>query len=138
MTPRTRRRAAVVALAVVIAAGLAVHALPGSAATDVAGDALYAIAAYSLVVAVAPGLHPLVVGAFALVWCIAVELLQLSPVPLAVASVLPPARLVLGSGFDPRDLVVYGVAALFAGIADAAARRISPVGRSRPAARRPR
>jgi hypothetical protein len=125
MTTRARRLIAVVALAVVIVAGLAVHGMPGSEATDIAGDALYAIAAYALVVAVAPRLPVVAVGAIGLAWCVAVELLQLTSIPRAVAAAFPPARLVLGSGFDPRDLVVYALAVLLAGAVDAVAARVA-------------
>jgi hypothetical protein len=133
MTTRARRLSSAAALLVVIVAGLVVHGMPGSAAVDIAGDALYAIAAYAFVVLLAPRLPVVAVGAIALTWCVSVELLQLTSIPLAVAAVLPPARLVLGSGFDPRDLVVYVLAVLLAGAVDAAARRIARRGRPDPA-----
>ncbi|MEV7758909.1 DUF2809 domain-containing protein [Microbacterium sp. NPDC089180] len=107
----TRRLAAVLALAVVVAAGLAVHRLmPSSVASDVAGDALYAVAAYTGLVLLLPRARPLVLAAGAVVWCVAVELLQLTGVPITLAERMPVAALVLGSGFDARDLVVYVLA----------------------------
>ena len=128
--PRGRRRiAAALALAAVIAAGLGVHALPdGSPATDVAGDALYAVAAFALAVLVAPRAPSLLAGAVAAVWCTGVELLQLTGIPAALATTFRPVALVLGTGFDARDLVVY-VAAIAAAVAiDSAARRATRAG----------
>ncbi|MFF7681236.1 DUF2809 domain-containing protein [Microbacterium sp. NPDC007973] len=107
----TRRLAAVLALAVVVAAGLAVHRLmPSSVASDVAGDALYAAAAYTGLVLLLPRARPPVLAAGAAAWCVAVELLQLTGVPITLAERMPVAALVLGSGFDARDLVVYVLA----------------------------
>ncbi|MDL9981531.1 DUF2809 domain-containing protein [Microbacterium candidum] len=135
MSASARRLSAAGALAIIVVCGLVVHALPGSAVTDIAGDALYACAAYALIVALAPGLRPRVVSLIAVAWCFAIEFLQLTSIPGAVAGVVPPARLVLGSGFDPRDLLVYGAAALVAGLVDAGVTRAV---RSRRAAPRPR
>jgi hypothetical protein len=118
---RRRRALAVGLLAGVVAAGLAVHALlPDTAATDIAGDALYAAAAYLLIVAVAPRLPVAVVAAIAGAWCVAVEFFQLTGVPLAVGAVFPPAMLVLGTVFDARDLVVYLVTVAALAVADGA------------------
>nr|WP_206687987.1 DUF2809 domain-containing protein [Microbacterium yannicii] len=95
-------------LILTIAAGLLVHgALPDAAATDIAGDALYAVAAYLAVVLIAPRLPPVAAGAIAAAWCTAVELFQLTGLPLAWGAQLPPVMLVLGTVFDARDLVVY-------------------------------
>ncbi len=135
MTARTRRWAAAGALVIVIAAGLLVHGMAGSVATDVAGDALYTFAAYAFVVVLAPGLRPAAVALIAIAWCFAIEFLQLTTFPATAAGILPVSRLVLGSGFDPRDLVVYAVAALVAGAADAGLRRVA---RSRQDAQPPR
>ncbi|WZH36793.1 MAG: DUF2809 domain-containing protein [Microbacterium enclense] len=108
MTVRHRRVAALAALIVVIAAGLIVaRALPDSIATDIAGDALYAVATYAGLVLVWPRGHRVVLAAVAATWCVVVELLQLSGIPATLAERFPPAALVLGTGFDPRDLLVY-------------------------------
>lgn len=105
---RERRLAALVALGVVVVSGLAVHALgPAGSATDITGDALYAVAAYAGLVLLFPRWRRLVVGAVAALWCVGVELLQLTGVPVALADRFPPIALVLGSGFDARDLLVY-------------------------------
>ncbi len=118
---RGRRTAAVFALVIVIVAGLCVHLfLPDTAATDIAGDALYAVAAYAFVVAVAPRLVPLWAGGISATWCVAVELFQLTGIPLAISS-FTPAVLVLGTVFDARDLVIYVSAIIVAAGMDAGA-----------------
>lgn len=119
-TVRRRRMAAVIALAVVVAAGLVVHRLaPSSVATDVAGDALYAVAVYTGLVMLFASARPALLGALAVVWCAAIELFQLTGAPVALAAVLPPIALVLGTGFDARDLVVYPLAVVVAVAVDA-------------------
>lgn len=108
---RLRRLAAAGLLAGVIVAGLVVHgALPDTAATDIAGDALYAAAAYVGLVVLAPRLPALAAGGIAAAWCVGVELFQLTGLPLAWGAAFSPAMLVLGTVFDPRDLIVYVVA----------------------------
>jgi len=97
-------------LAAVVAAGLVVHAvLPDAAATDIAGDALYAAAAYLAVVLVAPSLPVLAIGGIAAAWCVAVELFQLTGLPLEWGMRFTPVMLVLGTVFDARDIVAYVV-----------------------------
>lgn len=119
---RTRRLRAALALVLIVAAGLATRLLlPFSTGRDVAGDALYALAAYAGVVVLIPRLHPGLVALAAGGWCVLVELLQLTGAPRAWGEVFPPAALVLGSGFDARDLAVYAVAVLGAAAADVAA-----------------
>lgn len=124
---RMRRAWASGLLIVVILAGLVTHGvLPDTAGSDIAGDALYALAIYLLLVILAPRWSPLVVGALAAGWCIAIELFQLTGIPLQVGSVFPPAALVLGSGFDARDLVVYVIAVALAVAVDVIQRRRRP------------
>ncbi|HYJ49045.1 MAG TPA: DUF2809 domain-containing protein [Microbacterium sp.] len=102
-----RRIAAAIGLAAVVGTGLCVHAfLADSAGTDIVGDALYALAAYLAVIIVAPRLSAPAIGAIAAAWCVAVELFQLTGLPNTLAA-FPPAMLVLGTVFDPRDLLVY-------------------------------
>lgn len=119
-----RRRGVGAALAVVVVGlGLAVHRwAPESAASDVAGDALYAVLIFLLVVVVAPRLASAWVAVIAGAWCVAVELLQLTTLPTAAAAAFPPIALVLGTGFDPRDLVVYTVAVAGCALVDAGVR----------------
>lgn len=108
-------------LVAVVGTGLAVHVLlPDTAATDIAGDALYAAAVYFAVVIAAPGLRPLAAGAITAGWCIAVELFQLTGIPLDLGAVFAPWMLVLGTVFDARDLVVYVITAVVLGAADVA------------------
>lgn len=97
--------------------------MPDSAASDIAGDALYAVAAMCAVVLIAPRLSPIAAGAIALAWCIGIELLQLTPLPAAIASVVPASMLVLGTVFDPRDLLVYSVTVAAATAVDLAVGR---------------
>ncbi|WP_405372283.1 MULTISPECIES: DUF2809 domain-containing protein [unclassified Microbacterium] len=119
-----RRAAALVAVVIVVAAGLAVHLwAPETPASDIAGDALYVAAVASALVVVAPRLSTRFVGAVVLCWCIGVELFQLTGLPSRWGSEFPPALLVFGTVFDPRDLVIYAVAVLVVMVADAGARR---------------
>jgi hypothetical protein len=120
-----RRWIALALLAATVAAGLGAHAwLPGGAFSDIAGDVLYAVAAYLAVVAVAPRLRSLMVGAIALAWCVAVELFQLTGLPLVWGAVFGPVMLVLGTVFDPRDLLVYAVTIIVVWGIDAIARAL--------------
>lgn len=120
-----RRIVAAVLLLIVIGAGLGVHALlPDTTATDVAGDALYAAAAYLAIVIVAPRLSPLVAGAIAAAWCVVVELFQLTGIPLELGAVFTPAMLVLGTVFDGRDLLVYVLTLVVVVAADAVVSRL--------------
>jgi hypothetical protein len=130
--PLVRRLAAGAALLAVIAAGLAVHVLlPDTAGTDIAGDALYAVAAYSGLVMLFAW-SPLPAGLVAAGWCTAVELFQLTGIPAAAGAAFAPATLVLGTVFDARDLVVYVAAVAAAAGVDAAVRAIPSRRTSRP------
>lgn len=122
--PAARRRiAAAVALAAVIAAGLTVHAFGADTTlSDITGDALYAVAAFAAGVLVAPRAATLLVAGVAAAWCVGVELLQLTEVPLTLAAWFRPIALVLGTGFDARDLVVYLAAIAVTAALDAAVR----------------
>lgn len=119
-----RRFGAAVALAVVIVAGLTIHwLLPETPASDIAGDALYAVAVYLFVVAVAPRWSPVIAGALSAAWCVAIELFQLTGIPMALGAEFAPAMLVLGTVFDSRDLLVYPLAIVVAAAVDIAAAR---------------
>ena len=122
---RTRRLVAALLLVATVVAGLLVHGvLPDTAATDIAGDALYAVAAYLTVVLIAPRLPALATGAIAAAWCVAVELFQLTGLPLAWGAQFAPAMLVLGTVFDARDLLVYVATIILATAVDAGIRRV--------------
>lgn len=122
MTPSGKRRVIAVAVGVTtVAAGLAVRfALPRGGARDIGGDALYAVLVYAAVVVLAPRARPAVVALVAGAICVAVELFQLTGLPLAWAATFPPIALALGTGFDARDIVVYVVAVTVAALVDAA------------------
>ena len=111
-------RARYVALAVAtILVGLAVHlrAPLGPAVRDVLGDALWAAMMFWWISAAAPRVGRGRRGVIALAVCWAVELSQLVSTPGldAVRRTLP-GHLVLGSGFDPRDLAAYAAGVLVA------------------------
>ncbi|RZI78849.1 MAG: DUF2809 domain-containing protein [Microbacterium sp.] len=120
---RRRRIAASGALAAVIAAGLLVHTqLPDTALTDIAGDALYAAAAYAGIVLLLPRLGPPVVAGIAAAWCVGVELFQLTGLPGLWAQAFPPVVLLLGTVYDARDLIVYLATVVVVALVDALVR----------------
>ncbi|WP_082509351.1 ribosomal maturation YjgA family protein [Microbacterium sp. Leaf179] len=129
---RRRRLAALIALVAVIAAGLVTNrVLTGSVATDIAGDALYAAVAYTGLVLLWPRARRVVLAGVAAAWCIGVELFQLTGMPALLSARFPPAALVLGSGFDARDLAVYVLAIVAAlGLDSVVTRRRSDAGSS--------
>lgn len=120
-----------VALAAVIC-GLAVHlGAADTAASDIAGDALYVVAVWGGLVALLPRLSSWLIGAIVIAWSVGVELFQLTGLPVAWAGEWPPIVLVFGTVFDARDLLVYAVAGLVLAVTDAAVRRA--LGRRRAA-----
>ena len=128
MRPHLRARLSYLALVVVtIGLGLLVHlhgtAMP-PAARDVLGDALWAVMIVWGVSVVAPDARLQTRGAVALALCWAVEGSQLLHAPAVDALRATMAgHLVLGSGFDPRDLVAYAAGVLAAVLLEAAVRR---------------
>jgi hypothetical protein len=123
------RMTAVVAASVTVAAGLGVRSLAGGDAAKYAGDALYTVLIYALVLFVAPRVRPLTAGASALAVSWAVELAQLTGVPEELSRQSTVARLVLGSTFNAPDLFWYAVGAglawaVHAGTAAARDRRL--------------
>ena len=54
----------------------------------------------------------------AILFCTAVEFLQLTEIPAQATALVPPAALVLGAGFDQRDLLVYAFAVVGAMLLD--------------------
>lgn len=122
----SRRRVRLVALAAAVGClvlGLALQLVDRTPAVDVLGGLLYAALIGALALLVAPGLPPWAVAAIAFGLSAAIELLQLTGLPATIVAAVPPARLVLGSSFDPWDLAAYvGGAALAWGIAAAAVR----------------
>lgn len=101
------------ALVATIALGLGIRALCGGAFAKIAGDALYAVAAYFAFALVIR--RPRVVAACALAYCFAIEFLQLWP---ALDPIRPTlfGRLVLGSVFSVYDLIWYALGVALAAI----------------------
>ncbi|AEE47809.1 DUF2809 domain-containing protein [Cellulomonas fimi] len=122
MPARRRPVVALVAL-VVVAAGLAVATLADGPLADPAGDALYAVLVYALLVLVAPRTRPARAALVAAAVCALVEVAQLTGGPAALVAAVPPARFVVGTTFVAADLVAYAVGASVAGLADAAVLR---------------
>ena len=123
-----RGRLPYVALALgTIVLGLGIHergTALGPVARDVLGDALWAVMIVWWLGALAPGARPATRGGVALAICMAVELGQLLHTPaLDAARRTTAGRLVLGTGFDPRDLVAYAAGVLAAVLLERAALR---------------
>jgi hypothetical protein len=117
------RRKSFVMLAVgTIVVGLTVHLFGTSlnpAARDITGDILWAIMMYWLLGAVFPRIAIAGRSVMTYAICVAVELSQLFHSPsLDVLRATTPGHLVLGSGFDSRDLVAYTAGVLIACIAE--------------------
>ncbi|MFJ2029617.1 DUF2809 domain-containing protein [Streptosporangium sp. NPDC087985] len=122
---RSRLPAALAAV-VTVAAGLTVRAVTGGWFGKYAGDALYTVLVYALIVLVWPRVSPgrAAIGALAFSWVI--EFAQLTPVPAALSEASVLARLVLGSTFGVADLVAYAAGAVLAWAAHTLLRRGSP------------
>jgi hypothetical protein len=115
---RHRRASYLVAATFTVAVGLAWHLSPafaGDTVKDIVGDALWASMMLWLVSFLVPSRSLAARAALALAVCFAVEFSQLYHAPLidSIRATLP-GHLVLGSGFDPRDLVAYAVGVLVA------------------------
>ncbi|KRE38894.1 hypothetical protein ASG73_00540 [Janibacter sp. Soil728] len=106
-------------LAAVVVAGLAVQLVRQLAWADAAGSVLYAMAACFAISVLWRG-RPAAVAGAAFVACVLVELAQLTGIPAR----LPALSLLLGSGFDPRDIGWYAVGSVLgAGVMALGARR---------------
>ena len=125
---RRRRLFGAGALMLTVGAGLGVHAFaPDGATSDIAGDVLYAVAAYLAIVIVSPRLPTPLAAVIAAAWCTLVELFQLTGVPEVLGAAFWPIMLVLGTVFDARDLIVYLVAVALVALIDGLLRRDSSV-----------
>ncbi|MFI6321175.1 DUF2809 domain-containing protein [Nonomuraea sp. NPDC050556] len=87
-----------------VGAGLGVRALLDGPFAKYAGDALYTVLIYLIIVFVGPKLRPLTAALLATAVSWAVEFAQLADLPEVV-------RPVLGSTFNPPDLFWYAVGA---------------------------
>ncbi|WP_051945346.1 ribosomal maturation YjgA family protein [Streptacidiphilus rugosus] len=114
---RPTRLAAAGAAAVTIGAGLGIRAVASNAVTKYAGDALYTVMVYTLIVLVAPRAKPRWVAGGALAFSTAVEFFKLSGVPGDLGRHSTAARLVLGTTFNPPNLCWYAVGAVVAWLA---------------------
>ncbi len=105
------RRAGLLAVPLIVAAGLGSRALLGGLVAKVAGDALYTVLIYALVVLVRPDVRVLRAGAVALGVSFAVEFAQLTPYPAWLSSKHVFLRLIFGTTFGVIDLAGYLVGA---------------------------
>lgn len=122
MTGRSSRGLYLALAVSTIALGLAVHlggGALGPAMRDRLGDALWAAMIVWWLAAVAPKARPLLRNTAALAICFAVEFSQLYHAPaLDAFRNTMFGHLVLGSGFDPGDLVAYTAGVLAAAAID--------------------
>ncbi|MEV6979729.1 DUF2809 domain-containing protein [Sphaerisporangium sp. NPDC051017] len=116
------RLAAGVAVVGTVVAGLGVRALAGGDFAKYAGDALYTVLVYGLVVLAAPRVRPVTAAGTALAVSWIVEFAQLSGVPAELSRHSALARLVLGSTFNAPDLFWYAAGAGTALLVHAAGR----------------
>lgn len=101
------------AAALTIVIGLTVHAFATGPLADPAGDVLYAIMASLLVAFLMPRWSAWLVATVAFAFCAAIELFQLTGVPIRLAEQWAPIRLVLGTTFVPTDFLAYAAGAGF-------------------------
>jgi hypothetical protein len=124
----SRARFVYVALALVtIGVGLAVHlgGLVPPRARDVLGDALWAAMMVWWISAIWPRSRLIVRSGGAYAVCVCVELSQLyHTAAFDAARATRVGHLVLGSGFDPRDLLSYSLGVAGAFVLDHAARSL--------------
>ena len=122
-----RRLGFVVLALCTIGVGVLVHArgaVPGSVVRDVTGDALWAVMMLWWVSAAAPGARLAIRSLAAYLICTGVELSQLYHAPaLDAARATPLGQLVLGSGFEGRDLGSYAMGVMGAALLEVAVGR---------------
>ncbi|MFI6426047.1 DUF2809 domain-containing protein [Promicromonospora sp. NPDC050880] len=106
-----RRAAPALAAVLTVVAGLSARSVLDGAAGKYAGDTLYALLIFWLVLVVAPRTRGWVAAAVALGVSTAVELFQLTGIPAALGAHSALARLVLGTTFNAPDLPFYAVGA---------------------------
>lgn len=110
-----RRRLALAAAAfLILVTGLVVTYATVGFVGDLVGDALYAVLIFLLVSFILVRMNSWRVAVIAILICAGIELFQLTGLPVEIATVFPPARFVLGTAFDPLDLVAYIVGVLVA------------------------
>ena len=126
--PRARLVYAALALATIVV-GLVIHFATGridTAERDVLGDALWAAMIVWWVGALAPNARLIARGAVAYAICAGVEVSQLYHAPaLDALRATRMGHLVLGSGFDSRDLLSYALGVAGAMLLELAARNLN-------------
>ncbi|MFE7504821.1 DUF2809 domain-containing protein [Promicromonospora sp. NPDC057488] len=106
-----RRAVPAVAAVLTVVAGLSVRSVLAGDVAKYAGDALYALLIFWLVLVVAPRTRGWVAAVVACGFSVAVELFQLTGVPATLGAHSTLARLVLGTTFNAPDLPWYAVGA---------------------------
>ncbi|MFI7706635.1 DUF2809 domain-containing protein [Nonomuraea sp. NPDC049480] len=114
-----------VAAALTVAAGLGARLLWDGPVPKYAGDALYTVLIYTLVLLARPSVRPRVAALLAAGLSWAIEFAQLGDIPAVL-------RPVLGSTFNAPDLLWYAVGAAAAWAAHTLWLRRRPPGRPRP------
>ncbi|MFB9311356.1 DUF2809 domain-containing protein [Agromyces hippuratus] len=102
------------AAAVGLALGLGLQLLDRTPVIDVLGSVVYIVFIACLLRAIWPGFGAAGSAATAFGFATVVELSQLTELPQRVVDAFPPSRLLLGSAFDPIDLVAYAAGAVLA------------------------
>jgi hypothetical protein len=105
------RRGPLFAVPLIIASGLGARACLSGLAAKVAGDALYAVLLYVIVLLLRVDVRPSRAFAVAVGVSFGVELAQLTPYPAWLSSKHVLLRLVLGSTFGFVDLAAYAIGA---------------------------
>ena len=98
-----------VAIPVVIGAGLGVRAALSGPIANLGGVALWATLICCLIVLARPALSPIRLFVAGVGVSFAVELFQLTPIPMALYRIHPASALVLGTSFEAADLPAYVV-----------------------------
>lgn len=125
LVPALRARwIASVAVPLTVAAGLGSRALLGGLPAKIAGDALYTVLIYVLVVWVRPAVRLSRAFAIALGVSFAVEIAQLTPYPAWLSSKHVLLRLIFGTTFGFVDLLGYVIGAVGAVALHAAVRKL--------------
>lgn len=104
----------ILVIAATAAAGITLRALVDGPVAKYGGVALWAMLVYWLVVWIRPRLRPRDAGAIAMIVSLAVELLQLTPLPSALSSRHFVLRLVFGTTFHLPDLPAYALGVVLA------------------------
>ena len=98
----------------VVAVGVGVATRDGPVA-DTLGGVLYAALVVLLVAFAAPRAGWTRVAGLALALCVGIELAQLTGVPARLVEAWPPLRYVVGTTFNPWDLLAYAAGAVVVG-----------------------